>query len=64
MPNKSRAQQRLMQGIAHGNIKPRKGLPDVATAREFARADHNRGPTKLPERVGHGIVAGKSARDM
>jgi len=64
MPSKTRAQQRLMQGIAHGNIKPRKGLPPKSVAQEFAKADHNRGPTKLPERVGQGIVAGKSARDM
>jgi hypothetical protein len=64
MPNKSRAQQRLMQGIAHGNIKPRKGLPPKSVAQEFVAADHARGSTKLPERIGHAIVQGRSAKDL
>lgn len=64
MPTVSRAQQRLMHGIASGNIKPRKGKPSVKVAQEFAAADHARGAKKLPERVGHAIIAGRSAKDV
>jgi len=63
MPSVSRAQQRLMQGIAHGSIKPKKGQPSKAVAQDFAAADHARGATKLPQRVGHAIVAGRSAKE-
>lgn len=45
MPSKSKAQERFMAGVAHGNIPPPKGL-SRAKAAEFV------GPTKgLPERV-------------
>lgn len=64
MATKSRAQQRFMHGIASGHIKPGKGKPSKRVAKEFVKADHNRGPTKLPTRVGHGIIQGKSAKDM
>lgn len=65
MPTVSRAQQRLMHGIASGNITPKKGKhPSKAVAKDFAAADHARGSKKLPERVGHGIVEGRNARDM
>ena len=64
MPSVSRAQQRLMQGIAHG-MKPRSGKgPSKKVAKEFAAADHARGTTKLPERIGQAIMQGKSAKDM
>jgi len=66
MPTVSRAQQKLMHGIASGSIKSRKGLPPKSVAQDFARADHARGAKKLPERVGVGqaIVEGRSARDI
>jgi hypothetical protein len=50
-----------MQGIAHGNIKPKKGQPSVKVAKDFAAADHARGPKKLPEttnNLGKRIVDG------
>lgn len=40
MPARSKAQQRFMAGVAHGNIKAPKGL-SKAEARDFART-----PTK------------------
>jgi len=64
MPTVSRAQQKLMFGVASGNIKPRKGLPPKSVAQEFAAADHKRGSTKLPEKVGHAIVQGRDAKDL
>jgi hypothetical protein len=64
MPSVSRAQQRLMQGIAHGNIKPSKGKPSRKVAQEFAKADHARGPAKLPETTGQAIVHGRSVKEM
>ena len=64
MPTISRQQQKLMHGIASGSIAPRKGLPPVSVAKEFAAADSARGPTKLPQRVGHAIVQGRSAKDL
>jgi hypothetical protein len=54
-----------MHGIASGNIKSKKGKhPNKAVARKFASEDHARGSKKLPERVGHGIIQGRSAKDM
>jgi len=53
-----------MQAVAHGNIKPRKGLPPKSVAQDFAAADHKRGATKLPEKVGHAIVQGRDAKDL
>lgn len=64
MPTVSRAQQRLMHGIASGNIKPKKGGPSKKVAQDFANADHARGSKKLPERVGQAIVEGRSAKDI
>lgn len=64
MPTVSRQQQKLMHGIATGSIKPRRGLPSKKVAQDFANADHARGAKQLPQRVGHGIVQGKSAKDM
>jgi len=51
MPSVSRAQQRLMRGVASGSIKG-KGKPSKAVANEFIAADSARGPKKLPSRVG------------
>lgn len=39
MPTVSGPQHRLMEGIAHGSIKPGHGKPSVAVAKEFAAAD-------------------------
>jgi hypothetical protein len=58
MPTVSRAQQRLMHGIASGNIKPTKGKPSRSVAKEFAKADHQRGSTKLPETTGQTVLRG------
>jgi hypothetical protein len=45
---KSKAQSRLMHGIASGSIAPKKGQPSKAVAQEFVSAPT---PKKLPERV-------------
>ena len=50
MPSKSKAQSRLMHGVAAGSIPPRKGGPSKAVAREFVAADKGRSQAKLPER--------------
>lgn len=50
MPSKSKAQSRLMHGIASGGIKPKQGGPSKAVAREFVAADKGRSQSKLPER--------------
>lgn len=64
MPTVSRAQQRLMQAVAHGQ-KPKGGsAPSRKVAKEFVAADHKRGSTKLPERVGDAIVQGRSAKEI
>jgi len=55
MPSVSRQQQKLMHGIASGNIKPKKGQPSKKVAMEFAKADHN---------VGRAIVQRKSVKEM
>jgi hypothetical protein len=53
MPDVSKSQQRLMQGIAHG-MKPRsKNAPSIAVARKFVKADKAKGKgyvSSLPER--------------
>ena len=64
MPTVSRNQQKLMHGIASGSIPAGNGRPSKKVAREFAAADHKRGTAKLPERVGHAIVAGKSVKEI
>lgn len=48
MPAKSKAQFRLMKAIATGSIKPRKGLPSKATAKEFIAGQSPKG---LPRKV-------------
>jgi hypothetical protein len=48
MPARSKAQFRLMKGIAEGGIKPRKGLPSRKEAAEFVEGQSPKG---LPERV-------------
>jgi len=48
MPAKSKAQWKLMKGIAEGSIKPRKGLPSKAQAQEFIGGQSPKG---LPKRV-------------
>lgn len=64
MPSTSRAQQRLMYAVARG-AKPQSAHgPTRKVAKEFVAADHKRGPTKLPERIGNAILQGKSAKDM
>jgi hypothetical protein len=64
MPTVSRAQQRLMQAVAHG-AKPKGGHgPSRAVAKEFVAADHSRGATKLPERIANAVISGKSKRDV
>lgn len=59
MPSVSRQQQKLMHGIASGSIKPRPGLPDKATAQDFARADHARGQADLPKKIAHSVLRSK-----
>ncbi len=39
MPTVSGPQHSLMEGIAHGSIKPGNGKPSLAVAKEFAAAD-------------------------
>ena len=50
MPVKSKKQLRLLEGIAHGDIKPRPGLPTVAQAKKFL-ADSGPIPKDLPTQV-------------
>ena len=64
MPTVSRAQQKLMHGIASGSIPTGKGRPSKKVAKEFAAADHARGKKQLPDNVGAGIVQGRSAKEM
>ena len=64
MPSVSRQQQKLMHGIASGNIKPTKGKPTKAVAKEFVKADHQRGKKKLPQNVGAGIIRGTPVEEV
>ncbi len=64
MSSVSRQQQKLMHGIASGNIPSGNGKPSKAVANKFVKADHQRGPTKLPTNVGGAIVRGQSAKDV
>jgi hypothetical protein len=51
MPTVSRAQQRLMQAVAHG-AKPKGGHgPSRAVAKDFVAADH--------ARIAHAVISGK-----
>ena len=46
-------------------MKPKGGsAPSRKVAKEFVAADHKRGSTKLPERVGDAIVQGRSAKEI
>jgi len=47
MPAESKAQFKLMKGIAEGSIKPRKGLPSKKVAQEFIKGQSPKG---LPKR--------------
>lgn len=64
MSSVSRQQQKLMHGIASGNIPAGNGRPTKKVAKDFVAADHKRGPTKLPTNVGGAIVQGKTVREM
>ena len=48
---KSKAQQRLFQGVAHG-MKPREGGPSVAVAKQ-AVAENKGKPAPKVERIGN-----------
>lgn len=50
MPSKSKAQSRLMHGIAAGSIPMKKGGPSKAVAQEYVAADKGKSQAKLPER--------------
>lgn len=50
MPSVSKAQSRMMHGIASGSIKPGKAGPSRKVAKEFVAADKGRNQSKLPER--------------
>lgn len=50
MPFKSKAQSRLMHGVAAGSIPVKKGGPSKAVAREYVQADRGKSQAKLPER--------------
>lgn len=46
MPSKSGPQARLMAGIAHGSIDPKKAGVPLAVAKEFNKADKGTGILK------------------
>ena len=50
MPMESKAQSRLMHGIASGSIKPGKAGPSKKVAKEFVNASKGQSQAKLPER--------------
>ena len=50
MPSVSKAQSRLMHGVASGSIPARKGGPSKKVAKEFVAADKGRSQSKLPQR--------------
>lgn len=50
MPSVSKSQQRLMHAVVRNPaLSLKTGVP-VSVAREYVRADHMRGSTKLPEK--------------
>jgi len=53
MPSKSKAQSRLMHGVASGSIKG-SGVPKKV-AQDYVRADHGKSQAKLPNRVSRGV---------
>lgn len=59
MPSVSRQQQKLMHGIASGNIKPTKGKPSMKVAQEFVAADHKRGSADLPKQIATAVLRSK-----
>ena len=64
MPSVSRAQQRMMQAIAHGAKPKSSGGPSKKVAQDFVKADHARGAAKLPQRIGQAVLQGKSAKEV
>ena len=64
MPTVSRAQQKLMHGIASGSIKGGKGKPSKKVAQEFVRADHTRGHSDLPQRIASAVRSGKAVGEV
>lgn len=50
MPFKSKAQSRLMHGVASGSIPPKKGGPTKAAAKSFVAHSQGQKVSKLPER--------------
>jgi len=58
MPSKSKAQSRLMHGVASGSIKG-SGVPKKV-AQEYTAADAGRSQAKLPERKMSDVVAPKA----
>lgn len=51
MPMQSKAQSRLMHGIASGSIKPSKDQPSRSVAREFVSESKGQSQKSLPDRV-------------
>jgi len=50
MPMKSKAQSRLMHGIASGSIKPGADQPSRKVAKTFVKDSHGQNQSKLPDR--------------
>lgn len=51
MPSKSKAQQKLMQAVAHNPAFAKKvGMP-VSVGKDFVAADKKQKNTKLPQRI-------------
>ena len=62
MPSTSPKQARLMAAIAHGSIKPKKGQPSKAVAKEFNAADTGTGILNTPPRQKHKGALGDAMR--
>jgi hypothetical protein len=61
MPDVSRSQQRLMQGIKHGWVPDRiKNPPSKKVASDFVAADKAAGPRKLPDRKQKAPFSGRA----
>jgi hypothetical protein len=58
MPSRSKAQYRLMEGVAHGSIK----LPGLSP-QKAAEYIHGQSPKGLPERVVHRKTAARAVHD-
>lgn len=61
MPSKTSKQARLMAGIAHGSINPKKGQPSKAVAKKFNAADAGTGILSPPKQK-HGGTLGDAMR--